>query len=569
MGSPRALIAAMPPTGVRAYSSGDDAFVVWAYDAPVADCRGFALYRRPSGSAPEPVRTFVPFAGDSHQPGQSEPSTTWPIQKFTWTDLLAHAGETVAYRAVPLTGDALVPDDSQATPWTDDVTIGAEAEPGLQAYFNRGVLATQAVSRRLAGTEPWTKRLRAVIATPGDPTREYLSGSLRVALLGVLAGVAASPTATAYAALFELDDPELIAALVGLGSRAHVVLANGTGAPDDENKPARDALRAAGVDVHDRMVTRGHLSHDKFLVVCDPDPARVWTGSTNWTMSGLCTQVNNAVLIDDPAVAATYRAQWDALVDAGSAFPPSLLQGDAVKRTAALATGAVSTWFAPLRGGLDLADARALIDQATQGILFLMFNPGRTGTLLNDIMARADPTSTTYDPDLYVHGVLNQDPEAGSKDPALVGLIHRGQLDEADPDIVLPGKIDERFSSWEKEIDRLSLVMVHSKIVVLDPFGEHPVVMTGSHNLGPQASAHNDDNLNLITGAPRLAAAYATHIMAVYTNYRWRYVRSARARAAGQAWSGPVNSAAWQDAYFTGPDAAGRRRELAFWLGES
>src|SRR5438105_15719189 len=104
------------------------------------------------------------------------------------------------------------------------------------------------------------------------------------------------------------------------------------------------------------------------------------------------------------------------------------------------------------------------------------------------------------------------------------GLIHRGQLDEADPDIVLPSKVDSRFSFWDPEISRFSLVMVHSKVIVLDPFGPAPVVMTGSHNLGPRASSKNDDNLNLISGVPQLAAAYATNIMAVYNAFRWRYV---------------------------------------------
>jgi phosphatidylserine/phosphatidylglycerophosphate/cardiolipin synthase-like enzyme len=103
---------------------------------------------------------------------------------------------------------------------------------------------------------------------------------------------------------------------------------------------------------------------------------------------------------------------------------------------------------------------------------------------------------------------------------------------------------------------------------VLDPFGDRPVVMTGSHNLGPRASSRNDDNLNIISGVPALAAAYATNIRAIYDNFRWRYVRSQRAKDAGHDWQGPEDGAAWQDGYFTGPDAAAKQRELRFWLGE-
>ena len=42
-----------------------------------------------------------------------------------------------------------------------------------------------------------------------------------------------------YAALFQLDDPELIAGLCALGSRAHVILANGPDEKGDDSAAAR------------------------------------------------------------------------------------------------------------------------------------------------------------------------------------------------------------------------------------------------------------------------------------------------------------------------------------------
>jgi phosphatidylserine/phosphatidylglycerophosphate/cardiolipin synthase-like enzyme len=285
-------------------------------------------------------------------------------------------------------------------------------------------------------------------------------------------------------------------------------------------------------------------------------------------MTGLCTQVNNGLRIESAEIAGYYKAQWDALLESGDEFPPKLVEDNGSKRSAQVGKGNIGTWFVPVHKEVDLVEARELIAAAESGILFEFFNPGRKGTLFNAIMDRVGADEADGGDSLYVHGILNQDPEAGSKDPALVGLIHRGQLDEADPDIVLPSKVDARFAAWEKEIDRLSLVMIHSKVVVLDPFGPKPVVMTGSHNLGPRASGKNDDNLNLIAGVPQLAAAYATHIISVYNAYRWRYVRSQKAKAAGKDWGGPEDGKAWQEAYYSGKDAAAKQRELAFWLGE-
>jgi hypothetical protein len=97
---------------------------------------------------------------------------------------------------------------------------------------------------------------------------------------------------------------------------------------------------------------------------------------------------------------------------------------------------------------------------------------------------------------------------------------------------------------------------------VLDPFGENPVVMTGSHNLGFKASSKNDDNLMIIQGNKPLAAAYAANIIAIYQSYRWNaYVEAHRQDP--KVWHGLVNRDDWQDGYLTGDELA----ELTFWMG--
>jgi phosphatidylserine/phosphatidylglycerophosphate/cardiolipin synthase-like enzyme len=75
-----------------------------------------------------------------------------------------------------------------------------------------------------------------------------------------------------------------------------------------------------------------------------------------------------------------------------------------------------------------------------------------------------------------------------------------------------------------REMEKLpqTFVMVHSKVVMVDSFGD-PVLLTGAHNLGPKASGTNDENLLIIRGAPNLAAAYSANIMAIYNQYRRRF----------------------------------------------
>ena len=68
-----------------------------------------------------------------------------------------------------------------------------------------------------------------------------------------------------------------------------------------------------------------------------------------------------------------------------------------------------------------------------------------------------------------------------------------------------------------------TFAMVHSEVVVVDPFGARPVVMTGSHDLGPKAGGTNDENLLILRDAPGLVAADVTTTMSIDNQYRWRF----------------------------------------------
>jgi hypothetical protein len=149
-----------------------------------------------------------------------------------------------------------------------------------------------------------------VVATPGDRIRNFLGGPAREKLVAQLTE-ANSAKAHIYAALFELDDPELIPLLRVFRKRVHIVLGNGSvkRKSQDGNGKARSSLTVC--DVKNRMSAPRALAYNKFLVICDTDksPQLVWTGSTNWTKTGLCTQANNALLLRNSAVAEFYIDQ--------------------------------------------------------------------------------------------------------------------------------------------------------------------------------------------------------------------------------------------------------------------
>ena len=239
--------------------------------------------------------------------------------------------------------------------------------------------------------------------------------------------------------------------------------------------------------------------------------------------------------------------------------------------------------------GEDLEYARQLINCAEQGILFLFFNPGafepadkpEQWTLLQNILARHQQGAPNYDGALYIHGVVNQEiagltTEGTAKpsrhaalDPTIASPVKLYGSGDAPPipvtyELMVPKQIKGAFRNWQTEVMNQG-VHVHSKVIVIDPFGKKPVVITGSHNLGYKASTKNDDNMMIVQGNAPLAAAYAANIIAIYQAYRWNTYVDAHERNP-QVWHGLVDNADWQAGYLqTGSNDLA---EIKFWLGE-
>jgi phosphatidylserine/phosphatidylglycerophosphate/cardiolipin synthase-like enzyme len=138
--------------------------------------------------------------------------------------------------------------------------------------------------------------------------------------------------------------------------------------------------------------------------------------------------------------------------------------------------------------------------------------------------------------------------------------------------VVLPAAIDKPTSWFVRELKKLpqAFAMVHSKVVLIDPLSDNPILITGSHNLGTKASDTNDENLLIIRNAPGLASAYATNIMAVYNQYRWRFNRVHQ--VSSTSWDGLKDNEYWQPWLWDSPKLkeirAAKLREMDFWVGD-
>ena len=586
------------PVRVFATANCDDVVIFWRIDKPLADCWGFAIEReekRPGGQVSATVLdNRVGFKGDTVKPGDRRPSTEWPFQRFSWADHSVNTGDRVRYRVVPMIHDGTdlkqnVAERSAWTPWFD---VSSAAGPDVAVAFNRGLVISQFMARYLEklrvaqGLATLKEALAHFKETLDDhelPIRTFLSGVLRTELLDLLLD-ARKKKRHVFGALYELEDGELIDALAKLGARGHLVLANGSiqkkkgetsaeARKRDQNQEARRLLKSRKLEIHNRMISPGALGHNKFLVVASGvskmKPLAVWTGSTNWTKTGLCTQTNNGLLVRDEGFAAKYLAQWELLRDAKSAFPAKLVTSNASAKRVTLRSGSgkADIWFTRSPQKVDLAAIDEVVNGAKEAVLFLMFQPGGTATLASIRKRMEEPGR------LYVKGVVSTLPSEKTDDEEEVTVTAVGDSKKRrlNLDVVQPQGISTPFAAWAATVTRkefltmqggvLGFAIVHSKVIVVDPFTK-PVVITGSHNFSGSASTSNDENFVILRGNQELALEYAVHILAVYKHYRWTAYVADMQRRHRRPFSQLREDPDWQNGHLKGAS----KREIDFWV---
>ncbi|OCJ07152.1 hypothetical protein A6U86_08730 [Rhizobium sp. AC27/96] len=499
---------------------------------------------------------------------------------------------------------------------SNKITLTEKRGPFFNAYFNRGIVATQALSKAL-NHKPSANALRPHIVNPKDPIRQRLMGQLFEGVTSLL-DRADKDGGEIHAALYELDDPDglerrLQAADHGNPKSRTVILGNARISktedhPEIEDGDAenRENLKKAGVNVIDRILKSGSIPHNKSLILSEKGkPTAVMTGSTNWTSSGLCTQTNNSLVIESPAVARHYMNYWDKLnsdVDQ-SGGDQDELQAEALRQFAreenekSIADPikldddvSIQVLFAPSTVDLlksppkehpeDMEYVFKLMEGAKHAVLFLAFDPGNNSIL--DAAGRA----LANNPSLFVRGALTstqrasnfaealkkqkkQEPDEGGMHVSVIGEPgkpkKKGEAEKQEPDYrsIPAGAISKNdvFGAWEAEMYIYGHAIIHNKIVVIDPFSKDCTVITGSHNLGYRASHNNDENFVIVRGNKDLAQAYACHVLDLYDHYAWRYWLRKNPEIFGKPL---VSDPSWQKRYIDGEEE--KSPELRFWL---
>src|SRR5262249_2802139 len=90
------------------------------------------------------------------------------------------------------------------------------------------------------------------------------------------------------------------------------------------------------------------------------------------------------------------------------------------------------------------------------------------------------------------------------------------------------GALDEKagLEHWQGKLQKESMqhsgVFIHTKILLMDPLSEDPVVITGSANFSNNSSKNNDENQLYIAGEKEVADVYLGEFMRMFDHYYFR-----------------------------------------------
>ncbi|KER73061.1 phospholipase [Burkholderia cepacia] len=539
---------------VRSYLS--PTLVLLAFDWPDAASRsdflGFAIRRTPGfWSADGKTRapdSWLPnrltFDGPAAHTQGDAPTDQAPIQKFMWWDARIDPqdrGASFRYDVYPVVGTPANLQVLDAQAGVCDVVLPAHIEDGIGTWFNRAVVSSQAFAKQVAALG------LAPNAAPSDAQalklRTWLANDMEQVFAEML-----DPASRAASAVYHLTDtlwalPAFEAfgrqhgeASLAIVYDAHTTARKGKPPLPSPNQPAVDALQGlATLAPRDKT----HIMHDKFIVTdasSNPVPARVLTGSANFTTEGLTEQANVLHAFDSPALAALYNDRAHALAGNPSiAETAKLSPGWSEPMT--IGSAQVRVAFSPEPAGqrTEIDTIVAAIAAAKHSVSFCLFMP--TDAALRDACFAAG------DRGLMMFGLVNKinvgsatkadaEQQAGQTlDAATLAnleLYHRSRdnHDVIDAAYFSPATVPQGF---EPELrlfpgepaPAFPPVVIHHKFIVIDAEGANPVVYTGSANMSRNSEQFNDENLLEIRD-PRIAAIYLAEFLRLYEHYRAR-----------------------------------------------
>ncbi len=441
--------------------------------------------------------------------GTPVPLDEHPIQSFQWADYTVKPNTRYDYRVVPMYGKPklLTPSDVDAV--TLAVTTEAEQSDGTgprhDIYFNRGVIGSQAFSREFPDDEPDPSK-------PSSAPMKWLSRGLFEALLGFIAR-AKNDDYSLHCAFYELRYAPVATALAAARERGVEVCivydAESSYKAENEQTLKKAHLFVKGV-AFPRTVTEG-IRHNKFIVLSKKGtPVAVWTGSTNISAGGIFGHSNVGHAVWDEDVASAYREYWERLAEPKNT--PTKLRAPNRDATPTPRAKPPKNSITPLfsarddKGSLDtlqwyadrMAEAKKLV------CFTVAFN---LDEVFQDVIKQENDVLRyiVKDDDLSANETIGRDRDV---------LFAAGSRLDAGALANFLGERDNPLNSND---------YIHTKVMLVDPLGADPLVVTGSANFSRPSQQTNDENMLVIRGDKRVADIYFGEFFRVFDHHYTRY----------------------------------------------
>ena len=491
------------------------------------DLRGFAISRAVGGGRPVFLTGLKFFDGTAPnwKVGDVFSSEDQPIQSLFWSDYTASPGTQYRFKIVPRLG---IPGNLHDG---DSIEIAITTEPENDGkhgvWFNRGVVASHKFSQEFHNqplTEAMANNVKNGVLL--DKEAAWLSRGLAEACLAYIDGTKAGEGLRVCA--YEFTWEPIIEALKAALARGvdvkiiyHAVPANQK-AVDGVGLPPQ----SGGQQILFQR-TRPPIPHNKYIVkLVGGKPKHVWTGSTNFTNTGFLGQTNVGHLVTDDAIAQTYLDYWTEL-----SANPTAKNGlaESTKLTPnppnAIAKNSIVPFYSP-RVADNMLDwyGQRIEDACAMAMITLPFNVAPTILTALDRATRSlrlailetEPTKEVEQAEMRNKGKL------AFSNGAILGktFVHnaRGGAKVAP---ISQGHLDDWFIEEElaRPTNQGHVFFLHSKILLIDPLSDDPLICTGSANFSSNSLTSNDENMLLIRGEKRVADIYLTELDRIFKHF--------------------------------------------------
>ncbi|WP_300484703.1 phospholipase D-like domain-containing protein [Flavobacterium sp.] len=534
-------------SGYIVYAVSGTNIVSFAIDSRLADTKGllgFTIERINMKTGirnyMESYKTFPPSSDTVSN--KSISSYDNPIQSFLWNDFTCDTATQYQYFFYPLKGKPDHLDRSECPVSIIIVTEALFSNAQHDVFFNRGVVSSQAYSRKFSNCSP--------IEIPDPELRQeafkWLARDLETALLNFINNAQKGetllgcfyefyykPVALAFK---KANTRDVSIKLIVDAKNNEYTDKNGnlhTSTPRTENLETLQGVALPDYTIIKREARKNALQHNKFIVLLDKTgkAKEVWTGSVNMTLGGIFGQANVGHWIRDSEVATRYLNYWKLLsTDPGGkdndSKPVKLKKNNDYKKAVTMLSSCsdtskpdipegVSVIFSP-QSDLSVLKMYATLFNQAKNLACITFPFG-----INSYFKKALEDNTPAD---QLSLLLLDKPDNFKSDiESFTKLGARQNVYQA-----WGAAIDNALYQWTKEVSTKDLGLnvfvpyIHAKIMLVDPLSDDPIIISGSANFSNASTIINDENMLLIRGNKRVADIYFTEFNRLFNHYYFR-----------------------------------------------